>query len=245
MVLSLPLWRLYYINGHYVINFIKNSISAFNKLSLREALLFAAAISLFVLFIAYSFLLVPQQKKIKSSQMLTQSQQAELASINAMIALKEKEVALNLELSKENLVARDALKKQVDKINIFFGQSDPSTSQVGALIKELLSANPGLTLMSLKTLPAVVFYTPAQQVPVNGSEPQNIALKAQGSIYKNGVEVSVKGKYMALLSYMENVQNYPKRLFWSEAKLDVSAYPEAVLSLVIYSLSEQSSSPLR
>ena len=245
MVLSLPLWRLYYINGHYVINFIKNSISAFNKLSLREALLFAAAISLFVLFVAYSFLLVPQQKKIKSSQMLTQSQQAELASINAMIALKEKEVALNLELSQENLVARDELKKQVDKINIFFGQSDPSTSQVGALIKELLSANPGLTLISLKTLPAVVFYTPPQQVAVNGSEPQNIALKAQGSIYKSGVEVSVKGKYMALLSYMENMQNYPKRLFWSEAKLDVSAYPEAVLSLVIYSLSEQSSSPLR
>ena len=115
----------------------------------------------------------------------------------------------------------------------------------GALIKELLSANPGLTLMSLKTLPAVVFYTPPQQVAVNGSEPQNIALKAQGSIYKSGVEVSVKGKYMALLSYMENMQNYPKRLFWSEAKLDVSAYPEAVLSLVIYSLSEQSSSPLR
>ena len=57
--------------------------------------------------------------------------------------------------------------------------------------------------------------------------------------------VSVKGKYMALLSYMENMQNYPKRLFWSEAKLDVSAYPEAVLTLVIYSLSDQSSSPLR
>ena len=245
MALSLPLWRLYYINGHYVINFIKNSISSFNKLSLREALLFAAAISLFVLFVAYSFLLVPQQKRIKSSQLLIQSQQAELASVNATIALKEKEVSLNRELSQENLIARDALKKQIDKINIFFGQSDPSTSQVGALVKELLSANPDLTLMSLKTLPAVVFYTPPQQVTANESEHQNIALKAQGNIYKNGVEVSVKGKYMALLSYMVNMQNYPKRLFWSEAKLDVSAYPEAVLSLVIYSLSAQSSSPLR
>jgi MSHA biogenesis protein MshJ len=245
MALRLPLWRLYYINRHQVINFINNSISRFNKLSLREALLLATAISLFVLFIVYLLLLLPQQKKIKSSQLLIQSQQAELASIKSMIALKEKEVALNLKSLQENLIARDELQKQVDEINIFFGQSDPSTSQVGALIKELLSANPGLTLMSLKTLPAVLFYTPPQQGAANGSDLQNLALKAQGNIYKNGVEVSVKGKYMALLSYMENMQNYPKRLFWSEAKLDVSAYPEAVLTLVIYSLSEQSSSPLR
>ncbi len=245
MALRLPLWRLYYINGHHVINFIKNSISSFNKLSIREALLLAVAILALVLFIPYSFLLVPQQKKIKSSQLLIQSQQAELASTNLLITLKEKEVALNLDLREEKLIARDALKKQVDEINVFFGQSDPSTSQVGALIKELLSANPGLTLMSLKTLPATVFFTPPQQATATGSEPQNLALKSQANIYKNGVEVSVKGKYMALLSYMENMQNYPKRLFWSEAKLDVSAYPEAVLTLVIYSLSEQSSSPLR
>lgn len=245
MPLRLPLWRLYYINRHHVINFIKNLISRFNKLLPREALLLATITLLFVLFIAYLLLLLPQQEIIKSSQLLVISQQAKLASVNSMIALKEKEVATNLDLLQENLIARDDLKKQVDEINVFFGQSDPSTSQVGALIRELLSANPGLTLISLKTLPAVLFYTPPQQGTANGSDLQNLALKAQGNIYKNGVEVSVKGKYMALLSYMENMQNYPKRLFWSEAKLDVSAYPEAVLTLVIYSLSEQSSSPLR
>ncbi len=245
MALRLPLWPLHYINGHHVINFIKNLVSGLNKLSLREALMFGVAILLLVLFIVYSFLLLPQQKKIKSSQLLIKSQQTELASTNLMISIKEKEVAVNLELRQENLIARDALKKQVDEINVFFDQTDASTSQVGALIRELLSANPGLTLMSLKTLPAVVFYTPPQQAITNGSDLHNLALKAQGNIYKNGVEVSVKGKYMALLSYMENMQNYPKRLFWSEAKLDVSAYPEAVLTLVIYSLSEQSSSPLR
>ncbi len=202
-------------------------------------------ISLIVLFIVYLFLLVPQQRKITSSELLIKSQQTELKAINIMIASKEKEVSLNRGLLKENLIARDELKKQVDEINVFFGQSDPSTSQVGALIRELLTANTGLTLMSLKTLPAVLFYTPPQQGTASGSDLQNLALKAQGNIYKNGVEVSVKGKYMALLYYMENMQNYPKRLFWSEAKLDVSAYPEAVLTLVIYSLSEQSSSPLR
>ena len=202
-------------------------------------------ISLIVLFIVYLFLLVPQQRKITSSELLIKSQQTELKAINIMIASKEKEVSLNRGLLKENLIARDELKKQVDEINVFFGQSDPSTSQVGALIRELLTASPGLTLISLKTLPAVVFYTPPPQGTANGSDLQNLAMKAQGNIYKNGVEVSVKGKYMALLSYMENMQNYPKRLFWSDAKLDVSAYPEAVLTLVIYSLSEQSSSPLR
>ena len=159
-----------------------------------------------MLFIPYSFLLVPQQKKIKSSQLLIQSQQAELASTNLMIALKEKEVALNLDLRQENLIARDALKKQVDEINVFFGQSDPSTSQVGALIRELLSANPGLTLVSLKTLPSALFFTPTQQGVANGSEPQNLTLKSQANIYKNGVEVSVKG--LSLIHISEPTRPY-------------------------------------
>lgn len=226
-------------------NFLKNSISGFNKLSLRERLLTAAVITVLLFFIGYLFFLVPQQKKIQYSQLLIKAQQAELVSINSEIAIKENEVTTGIDLLEKNRNARDELKKQIDKGNVFFGQSDPSTSQVGALIRELLSANPGLTLISLKTLPVVMFYTPSQKSTASVGELPNSALGVQKNIYKHGIEVNVKGTYMALLSYMNNMQKYPKRLFWSEAKLDVSVYPEAVLTLVIYSLSEQPSSPLR
>ena len=215
----------------------------------------ATLIPLLVFFIGYVLLLVPQQKNIKSARLLIQTQQAELASINAKIAMKENEAAMSLDLQEKNRGAQEVFQKQIDEVNVFLGQSDPSTSQVGALIKGFISANAGLTLMSLKTLPVVMFYTPAQKSSTSGTAVPNQTLpnqtlpnqtlEVQKNIYKHGIEVSVKGKYMALLSYMEHMQNYPKRLFWSEAKLDVSAYPEAVLSLVIYSLNEQPSSPLR
>jgi MSHA biogenesis protein MshJ len=231
-------------------NFLKNSISGFNKLPQRERLLVATVIPLLVFFIGYVLLLVPQQKNIKNARLLIQTQQAELASINAKIAMKENEAAMSLDLQEKNRSAQDEFQKKIDEVNVFLGQTDPSTSQVGALIKGFISANAGLTLMSLKTLPVVMFYTPAQKSSTSGTAVPNQTLpnqtlEAQKNIYKHGIEVSVKGKYMALLSYMEHMQNYPKRLFWSEAKLDVSAYPEAVLSLVIYSLNEQPSSPLR
>jgi MSHA biogenesis protein MshJ len=64
------------------------------------------------------------------------------------------------------------------------------------------------------------------------------------SVYKHGVEVAVKGNYLDLLPYLDKLQKYPKRLFWGDAKLNVAAYPEVVFTVVIYTLSEQSGSPL-
>jgi MSHA biogenesis protein MshJ len=130
----------------------------------------------------------------------------------------------------------EGLKKQIAEVNAFYGPAGATNSEVGQLLKELLDVSPGLTLVSIKTLPVSQFS--AIDDKVAGSD-------AQKALYKHGVEVSVRGNYMALLSYMQHLQKYPRSLFWSQAKLDVSAYPVSVLNLVIYSLSDQASTPLR
>lgn len=222
-------------------DFLNTSISRYAKLrgSERLVLLLAAVVAIF--FIMYIGLLMPQQKKLTDLQRLDKIHLEQLATIERNVSLGSDQI------SRERVVL-DQLKKQIADFNAVLGQSNNASSDVGSLLKELLDVTPGLSLVSLKTLHVTPFYTPEVKDAGKDAADKKAAPvdpKFQKPIYKHGVEISLKGNYAALLSYMENLQKYPQHLFWSEAKLEVTTHPDAILRLVIYSLSDQSSSPLR
>lgn len=227
--------------------FLNDSIARFARWSMRERLLALAAVAAVLYFSADFALLGPQQKKIKAVRDLGQANTTELASINQVLAQMENaEVKAREPLPRERATVA-ALKKQIADVDAFFGQADPTTSPLGALVRELLDANPKLSLVSLKTLSPTEFYSPANAAPASGNAAKGNKdnKEVPKTVYRHGVEVSIKGNYLALLAYLENLQKYPGRLFWSEARLDVSTYPESVLKVVIYTLSDQPSAPLR
>jgi MSHA biogenesis protein MshJ len=221
----------------------KDLMASFAKLHLRERLLVVVALAALLYFIVDVALLEPQQNKLKNLQQLDKAHQTELVAMNNALAGIEQAASKSAVPSANKRAALDELKKQIADVDTFFGLVDTTTSEMGALVKEVLNASPGLTLVSLSTLQTEPFYSPPQSKA--GGDNKAAMEPAPKTIYKQGVAVSVKGNYLALLSYMENLQKYPKRLFWSDAKLDVSAYPDAVLKLDIYSLSAQPSSALR
>lgn len=219
-------------------NFLNASIGRYAKLRRAERLVLLLAAAVAIFFIVYIGLLMPQQKKLADFRRLDKAHLEQLASIEKNLSLG------NDQISKDRLVL-EQLKKQMADFNAVLGQSNNASSNVGSLLKELLAVTPGLSLVSLKTLHVAPFYTPEVKDAGTNKNAPPIDPKFQKTIYKHGVEISVKGNYATLLSYMENLQKYPKRLFWSEARLEVATYPDAVLKLVIYSLSDQSSAPLR
>ena len=90
-----------------------------------------------------------------------------------------------------------------------------------------------------------MFYRPAA---APGAQPAASAptpvTPPQLTLYKRGVEVAVKGKYPALLAYLQSLQRNPNRMFWSSVKLDVAAYPDETLRMIIYALSDRADAPL-
>lgn len=223
--------------------FIDQWIARFNKLALREQLLAVVAMAAILYFAVDFALLGPQYKKTVQLRAQDQANKIELASISKTLAELDKPAAKQADpLARDRALLED-LKKQIAEADAFLGQANATTPQVGALVREMLGASPGLTLVSLKTLPVTPFYMPKTPA-ADKDKPAAKDAAPQTPIYRHGVEVSVKGNYLALLPYLENLQKYPKRLFWSEAELKVSAYPDAVLRVVIYTLSEQPSSPL-
>lgn len=229
-------------------NKLKQLGTKFDELQLRERILVGLMVAGLIYFMVNLLLLIPEQKKQKTLLLQVASHQVELAALNTSISQISSQ--MTQDPLKQARTTRDSLKKAVAEAALL-SKADATTPQVGALIKAMLDADRGLTLVSLKTLPVSTLYL-AKAASVKPSPAVKGALpESQASIpltpltiYKHGVEVSIKGNYLAILPYLENLQRYPKRIFWYDAKLDVTTYPESVLKITIYTMSEQSSSLL-
>ncbi|HAT33905.1 MAG TPA: hypothetical protein DCW29_24595 [Janthinobacterium sp.] len=56
-------------------------------------------------------------------------------------------------------------------------------------------------------------------------------------LYRHGVEIVLQGNYLDMLSYMEALEAMPTQLFWGRASLKGDDFPNASLTLTLYTLS--------
>lgn len=212
----------------------KQVLLTFQALSLRERVL-AVAAAVVVLYFLFDFALIaPQRNKNKVLQQQIEQQKVERGALAQVLAAG---VANNKPadgLAKE----RDDLRARVAEAETFIAHA-ANGGHIDEVIRAMIAATPGLTLVSFRTLPAEVFYKPGGAF---GANPNEAAPKLL--LYKHGVEVAIKGKYLALVPYLQKLERSPNRIFWANVKLDVGTYPEAMLRMTIYILSEQAESPL-
>jgi len=238
----------------------------FSKLQLRERALSVALVSIILALGANLVLLKPLQQETNRLRAIDKTYKEELATAISDLANLDNQISRGVDPLAKDRALRDELLGKIAKADSFFAHQDVTGTQAGApigsLVRSLLQETPGLALVSLKTMPSQVFYTPpppppppkateqavegiAKLVPLTlAAKPEPPAPKPvafQKTLYKHGVEITVKGNYAQLLSYMEKLQKYPQRVFWSEARLTVSSYPVNVLRIVIYTCSKPGS----
>lgn len=92
------------------------------------------------------------------------------------------------------------------------------------VLEELLEKNRGLTLVDLKTLPAV---------PIAGQRSGT----AGSGMYRHGMELTVRGTYGELYEYLRTLEKLPNQLYWGRAELAVDAHPLLTLKLTVHTLS--------
>jgi len=222
----------------------------FSRRSIRERALMLIAAMAFVYVAADLGLLSPAQRQQRQANIQTETQQTEINKTNREIAaLSEQLARLN---SSEKEAELRALQQIIADADALLSEDDGGSLKLSAMLDTLLRTTPGLSLVSLKTLPVVPLLPRGPQAadgtelkpspPMVGGkpapEPPPIA------VHQHGVEIAVKGNYLALLPYMEKLRHYPKRLFWTTASLEVVKHPESMLHLTITTLSEQKNTPL-
>jgi MSHA biogenesis protein MshJ len=208
-----------------------------DSLSLRErAIIFVAATFLLVSLINAIFLdpLLAKQKKL--SQQVVQQQekmkeiQASLAALiqaknnNANSPLRERIKSLKQQISD----GETYLKTRRDKL--------VQPEKMGELLQQVLTKNANLQLVALVTLPATPLVEPSQDKQGTGT----ISVKSsilERQIYKHGVKITLRGSYADLLQYLTALEKLPTQMFWGAAKMNVTRYPTAELTLTLYTLS--------
>lgn len=236
----------------------------FAALRYRDRVIAVVAVAAVLLLGGNLLLLKPQTLAINALKAKEGSVATELAEtrkiLGSMTVLEDKGID---PFAAERATLAE-LKSQISKVTALIGKDDSSASQISILVRGLIKSNPGLTLVSLKTRPGVVFYTPpAPPQPKQGAQaeidkvlakvkkedetkvqaPPAVVL-VKTPLYKHGVDVSVKGAYPALMAYLDEMQKLPQRIYWSEANLDAGNYREATLKLLVHTVSDQPTSPL-
>jgi MSHA biogenesis protein MshJ len=231
-------------------------VQAFNKLQPRERLgatIAAAA----VLYVLLDFALIgPEEKARKALTTQIAAHREELVTLKAEMTVAEAQLAQDPQA--KNREQLEQFRKVTAEAASFLANADKNPRQVGDLLRQVLAATPGLTLVSLKTLPVVALHqapppppppsAAAQLLESKGklepaAKPGKAAPKAaptlstQGSVYRHGVEITVRGNYLSLLPYLQQLES--QRLLWAEAQLQVASYPDSTLRLTIYTLGTQ------
>ena len=111
--------------------------------------------------------------------------------------------------------------------------------RIAPLLETILKANGKLQLVSMQTFPV----SPVGEGAFAG-RPKAAAAVGQAApatalelLYRHGVELTVRGNYLDMVDYMEALEAMPTQLFWGRADLEVEQYPNARLTLTVYTLS--------
>ena len=207
----------------------------FLALSVRERVMAIAAL-LGVLYFIFDFaLFTPQQKEAKALRDQIARQDVELAAFATAVQQLSSKTQVD-PLAKER-AERDEIRRSIAQSAAQVGNISVDI-RVGELIRAMVASTPGLTLVSLKTLPVETFFKagPTPATAASGSVPA-AGSSSLPTLYKHGVEVTVNGKYVSLIPYLQGLERNTKGIFWSSVKVDVGTYPDAQLKMIIYTLS--------
>lgn len=208
-----------------------------DSMSLRERAMVFAAAAFIVISLINATLFAPllAKQKILSAQVVQQQEKTKAlqAQIQGLLQarrdtehspLHDRLAQLRLQLQAQD----DYLQSRRDRL--------VAPERMAELLEQVLNRNGGLQLVELKTFPASPLLE--RRADDGGAGPDAAeSTDAQRQIFKHGVQISVRGRYLDLLQYVGALEEMPAQMFWGEASLSVDRYPDAVLTLTLYTLS--------
>jgi MSHA biogenesis protein MshJ len=170
-------------------------------------------------------------------------------------AAAQRDNAVSLEAQKRELQARlttspDAeITRQIDEVDRQLASLDATLTQMQsglieaarmpALIKDMVGRAPRLQLLAMRTLPVTPLVDRSGGAAASEPAKAGDGGKSAGDagIFKHGIEITVEGRYLDLLSYAAQLEAMPARLMWNRTRIDALEYPRVTMTLTLYTLS--------
>lgn len=146
------------------------------------------------------------------------------------------------------------LQNEISKINqikkdITVGFIRPE--QMADVLKGLLKKQPGLKLIRLQSLDVQPLFPEAPSKDKNGQR-NSMSAKQQSTtpatdttenhssrpeIYKHGIVLEFQGDYVSTVSYLQSLEALPWKFYWDGMAYEVEEYPNATVTINVFTLS--------
>lgn len=213
-----------------------------DAMTLRERVLLFAAVLAIILFFVYIGAVEPLLNRQKELQAQIHQQDNQIAGIDLEITAKAQGFVSDPDAATRARLA--TVRREIDTTSaglMAMQKGLVAPQRIAPLLEHLLRGNGKLKLLSLRTLPvsglnealakpAAPEAKPAAGAPAAVPKPREL-------LYRHGVEMVLQGSYLDMISYMDALEKLPVQLFWGKAQLDAQQYPNAHLTLTLYTLS--------
>jgi MSHA biogenesis protein MshJ len=209
-------------------------LEQFERLSLRERALIAAAL-LFALYQVWSLLLHgPQDRQLSGLQEQLQRDSAAVTSAGQQVRELQRRLASSGEggIRAETERLETQLRGTEARIQSI-SRDLVSPSDMNRLLEELLSREPSLSLLRLETLGS------RQVIPIPIDRPEEAVRvdSPQYRVFRHDFAIEFSGGYLATLRYLEALDQLPWRFYWDGIRYQVEEHPRGRVRLQLYTLS--------
>lgn len=195
-----------------------------DNLSLRERGLILLMV-IAILYLLWDFTLMgPLDRAQKSRQDEIAATQQQLTALQQAIGNLLNSQRHGEEQAKARI---QQLQQAIDQMDDKLGAATNGLikpADMPGVLRDMLKRQQGLKLVSLKTLPPAA---------LNASDTQG----QQAVLYRHGLEITVEGRYQAVLDYIATLEKQPWQFYWKSFALESQGYPDNKVTLVIYTLS--------
>lgn len=179
-----------------------------------------------------------REQNIADQQRVLQSQvKALVAEIAAIDQIPASQLAQNEQEYAE-------LKKQAALLESVVKSVATDSPKVRDVVDNLMRAQQsrintaGVRTIPVKLLPVQVTGSAASQ---SSSDGKSAAAGAAGAaVYKHGVDIELRGRYLDLMAYLRGLEEANPNLFWSNTTLSTGEYPESIIRTSVFLLSTRS-----
>jgi MSHA biogenesis protein MshJ len=160
---------------------------------------------------------------------------AQLSEVSAATAMSKAQAqSVTIQLSRDpDERARVRIAKLTEQVNSLEAQMQGVNrglvppQQMARILEKMLARDARVKLVKLKTLPVSNL--------IERKDGKQDA--GQANVYKHGIEISLQGRYLDMLNYLDRLEALPWQMFWSEAKMDARDYPAVRITVTVFTLS--------
>jgi len=228
----------------------------FSALQMREKILIAVSL-IAVIYLAWDAMFAsPTAKQTQALSVRFDNANRELQLLSAQEKVLVKALSTDPNAAKRRELMR--LEKQLDAANknlLDMSVGLLSADKLTQVLHDMLKESSRLQLKGMATLPPVKLRLSgaveddeppskkaaraAQKKPAAEADDVRLHEEEIVGVYKHSVKVSLEGRYFAVIDYLKSLEQLPWRFYWEFIDYEVDRYPQASVSLEVYTLSTE------